>query len=150
MPAYFVFSLIVSAIERVSVHALARLECDGNAGTCHEQRHHGEEGRARSTGERQLGDVLHVLDLVFIGRLLRSQAPHIRTLELDLTILNDDIELGLEALLEAIRNRGFVDFVGASARPLKVTVPVLSEVAVNEPSTPGTRIVNVAPASGLP
>ena len=36
MPAYFVFALIVSAIERVSVHALARLECDGNAGTCHE------------------------------------------------------------------------------------------------------------------
>ena len=30
MPAYFVFALIVSAIERVSVHALARLERDGN------------------------------------------------------------------------------------------------------------------------
>ena len=32
----FRFALIVSAIERVSAHALARLERDGNAGTCHE------------------------------------------------------------------------------------------------------------------
>ena len=63
MPAYLVFALIVSAIERVSAHALARLERDGNAGTCHEQRHHGEEGRARSTGKRQLGDVLQFLTL---------------------------------------------------------------------------------------
>lgn len=33
---FLVFALIVSAIERVSAHALARLERDGNAGTCHE------------------------------------------------------------------------------------------------------------------
>ena len=37
MPAYLLaFTIIVSAIERVSAHALARLERDGNAGTCHE------------------------------------------------------------------------------------------------------------------
>lgn len=35
-PLMAAYALIVSAIERVSAHALARLERDGNAGTCHE------------------------------------------------------------------------------------------------------------------
>ena len=35
-PLTAAYALIVSAIERVSAHALARLERDGNAGTCHE------------------------------------------------------------------------------------------------------------------
>ena len=43
------------------VRALTALNRNGHAGTCHEQSHDGEEGRARSTGKRQLGDVLHVL-----------------------------------------------------------------------------------------
>ena len=118
-PLISFFSLIVSAIERISAHALARLECDGNAGTCHEQRHHGEEGRARSTGKRQLGDVLHVLDLVrvVIGDLsARSQAPDIGTCILDgLTVRNGNGKCSFEIRLEACRNLGLGDLV--STRP---------------------------------
>ena len=52
------------------VHALTALNRNGHTGTGHEQRHDSEQRGARSTGERQLGDGLHVLhggDLV-VGR----------------------------------------------------------------------------------
>ena len=52
------------------MHALTALNRNGHTGTGHEQRHDSEQRGARSTGERQLGDGLHVLhggDLV-IGR----------------------------------------------------------------------------------
>ena len=43
------------------VRTLTALNRNGYTGTGHEQRHDGEQRGARSTGERQLSDGLHVL-----------------------------------------------------------------------------------------
>ena len=57
------------------VRALTALNRNGHTGTGHEQRHDGEEGRARCAGERQLRDVLHVLDLdCLVGHALVKPA----------------------------------------------------------------------------
>lgn len=56
------------------MHALTALNRNGHTSTGHEQRHDGEEGRARCAGQRQLGDGLHVLHGLVSGV---DQAPRI-------------------------------------------------------------------------